>query len=443
MSSYPKDLIPALKKICTKLKKRKFSKLPALPSDDELKILLETAFHASFLTEERRRPGFRIIYMPINSKSRGEESDFFRNEDRFIPFDIPRSYTISEINRLSPAAELSRLMICVSTTQKTEGKPVLNIWGLLDVGENWWKFVHHETSGGKPPPNFFVVTSLNPGELSISVQGEVLLVLKGGSLIYPKRTAIWEGPINDFLQPARNQLYKEAVSVLGDSKWDKDGTDDDYPHRLYNYYLERVLFYIREKGHGGTLILIPNHLSKDDIRVTDRIIIKYSCEYNCSWDLLIKSLINHREYFNLYFPLWRGKIEMSKNNFQKYHLLSAEEHEIEEGLGDMAQAIASLTSIDGAVVLTDRFSVLGFGAEVIAVSPSLKTIVQANGTTSSRKRISIEEFGTRHRSAFRFCSSFEESVAFVVSQDGGVKAIKRVGKEVILWPDINTGAMGI
>jgi hypothetical protein len=54
----------------------------------------------------------------------------------------------------------------------------------------------------------------------------------------------------------------------------------------------------------------------------------------------------------------------------------------------------------------------------------------------------IEFFGTRHRSAFRFCSSLEDSVAFIVSQDGETKVAKRVGSEVILWTNIDVGALG-
>jgi DNA integrity scanning protein DisA with diadenylate cyclase activity len=79
---------------------------------------------------------------------------------------------------------------------------------------------------------------------------------------------------------------------------------------------------------------------------------------------------------------------------------------------------------------------------VIATSPSL-TEVEAVTDYHPSTSVPIESFGTRHRSAFRFCSSLEDSASFVVSQDGGVKAIKRVGDKVNLWPDINTGFMGI
>ena len=123
-------------------------------------------------------------------------------------------------------------------------------------------------------------------------------------------------------------------------------------------------------------------------------------------------------------------------------MLDSEGIDLDEALSDVSQAIASLTSVDGAVLMTDRFSVLGFGTEVVASSPSL---TQVHSMTLSEKLtpVPVESFGTRHRSAFRFCSSLEDAVAFIVSHDGGVKAVKRVGKNVVLWPDINAGGMGI
>lgn len=446
MAFYPKDLIALLKKKIPTVEKIRYSKPPNLPSDMELQILLETAFHASLLTEEGRRPGFRIIY--ISKKEAEKETDmqrtgkYFSNESKIIPLDSLRPYSVSEINRLAPAAELTRLLICVANYAESGEKPELFIWGLLDVGENWWKFIHHETSGGKPPPNFITLTSSNPGELSISAQGEIYFTLKNGNIVQPRMNALWSGTINDFLQNARKQLYNETVKELGVKKWDEEDKDDDYPHRLYNYFLERILFYIREKAHGGTLIIIPNYINKNDTRITDRIIIKYACSYNYAWSTLKYSLKNHRRYYDLHFPLWDGKTAMTVENFRQHHMLSEEDQEIAEGLGDAAQAIASLTSIDGAVLLDDNFSILGFGCEIIATSSSLKEIV-VNTRVSPNEKMTIESFGTRHRAAFRFCSSFEDSIAFVVSQDGGVKAIKRVGSDVVLWPDINTGAMGI
>jgi DNA integrity scanning protein DisA with diadenylate cyclase activity len=70
----------------------------------------------------------------------------------------------------------------------------------------------------------------------------------------------------------------------------------------------------------------------------------------------------------------------------------------------------------------------------------VKVITDFKKNTGESK--DIELFGTRHRSAFRFCSSFEDSIAFIVSQDGDIKVTKRVGSEVILWLNISAGSLG-
>ncbi len=48
-------------------------------------------------------------------------------------------------------------------------------------------------------------------------------------------------------------------------------------------------------------------------------------------------------------------------------------------------------------------------------------------------------YGTRHRSAFRFVDKMEPSVAFILSQDGGIKAATKVGERVVMWPYFEVG----
>ena len=445
MVVYPRNVIPVLARKWQALSKREYGKPPILPTRAELDILVDVSFHATFLTEEGRRPGFRLIY--FSSKDYKEDSkhelkgNFYFGEHRLIQLENARPFNISEINRLAPAAEMTRLILCVANSSDDPEKPSLFIWAMLDVGENWWKFIHHETSGGKPPPNHLTITSSNPGELSFSIQGEMLLTLRNGQIIQPTRNVLWGGPVAEFIKDAKRQLYKDAVKSLNSSKWDTEGHDDDYPLRFYGFFLERILFNIRNKQHGGTVIIIPSYVTKSDTRLTDRINIKYPCSYDYAWNLMVRSLTNHHKFYDLHFPLWDGKQKATKSHFREYSMLSNEEQQLDESLSDVAQAIASLTSVDGTVIMNDRFVVMGFGVEVTTPSPSLKDIVIV--TKPSNRRVDIQSYGTRHRAAFRFCSSFEQSVAFVVSRDGGVKAVKRDGSDVFLWPDINTGSLGL
>lgn len=444
MNHYPKDLLPVIRKACKAKEGKEYDRPPPLPTDSIVLSLLDVAYHASFETEEGRRPGFRLIlYSPDDhKKAMGRthgKGRYYSHQPRLLLLDNERPYTVSEINRLSPAAEYRRFLICVRANKTGKEAPPLLIWALLDMGENWWKFVHHEASGGRPPPNFLTVSSTGPGELSVSAQGDVFASLQAGRISLPSTGALWDGPLDDFFDAAKKQLYNDVIARLGTKAWDDD---DDYPFRFYNFFLERILFYTRLRAHGGTILVIPDYLQKDDTRLTDRVHIKYPTEYSYTWELLVRSLENHRRFYDLHFPLWDAKMDYTQELFQQHHMLDSEETDLDEALGDVSQAIASLTSVDGAVLMTDHFNVLGFGAEVIASSPSL-THVQSITDSKKLTAVPVESFGTRHRSAFRFCSSLEDAVAFIVSHDGGVKAVKRVGKNVILWPDINAGGMGI
>jgi hypothetical protein len=440
MSTYPAELIQIVRARCAELDQQEHSKAPPLPPDSVLEGLLNIAFHASFLSEEGRRSAFTITFLPASEDFSQPGRRYFNKEFRKITFERPRPYSVSEIHRLVPAAEMTRLLIGVQPAPEGSDTP-LEIWGLLDIGENWWRFAHHETSGGKPLPNAITVTSLGPGELVVSAEGRVLVGLRAGSIYHPEATTLWTGPVGEFLAPARQRLHDNAIARLGVPCWDERGRDEDFPQRLYVFFLERILVKIHERRHGGMLVVVPSGLSRSDARVAGWLSIKYPSDYDCAWDTLIRSLANRRRFDHLHRSLWNETGNRSRPSFREYRMLIDEKAQIDEALADQSQAIACLSSVDGAVVMNDQFAVLGFGAELTTVSPALThVILHAEGQTP--RPVPIDSFGMRHRSAFRLCSTLEDAVVFVVSQDGGIKAVKRVDGHVLVWPDITPGKWG-
>jgi hypothetical protein len=116
------------------------------------------------------------------------------------------------------------------------------------------------------------------------------------------------------------------------------------------------------------------------------------------------------------------------------------ERECDDAAKDAARFIASLTAVDGAVVLTDTLRIIGFGAEVIASAAATDTVHIAQTAQGDESRpIAFTEFGTRHRSAYRFAAGMQNSVAFVLSQDGGIKAVRQVGPRLLLWQYFKIG----
>jgi hypothetical protein len=185
---------------------------------------------------------------------------------------------------------------------------------------------------------------------------------------------------------------------------------------------------------------MPDHISLNDSRLVDRINIKYPLCYDRGWRLIIDAVTTHRQYYDLYFPLSDGEKPITVDDFRKLNSLDGQREEIDEAIADSVRFVASLSRVDGAVVLTNKLRILGFGGEITAISPSLSKIRVSQDTKATRgKLVTIETYGTRHRSAFRFCSSYEDAVAFVISQDGGIMAVARIGADLIMWPDINLG----
>lgn len=85
-------------------------------------------------------------------------------------------------------------------------------------------------------------------------------------------------------------------------------------------------------------------------------------------------------------------------------------------------AVAGLTAVDGAVVLTDRYELLGFGAKIVRRKgwPQVEQVTITEPVVGAKPQLVHPEQlgGTRHFSAAQFIQDQRDSVALVASQDG-------------------------
>ena len=95
---------------------------------------------------------------------------------------------------------------------------------------------------------------------------------------------------------------------------------------------------------------------------------------------------------------------------------------LQEELSRAVDAVAGLTAVDGAVVMTDQYEVLGFGVKIVPRKGRSRvdrvTITEPiEGSTAAL--VDPEELGgTRHLSAAQFVQDQRDSLALVASQDG-------------------------
>jgi hypothetical protein len=96
--------------------------------------------------------------------------------------------------------------------------------------------------------------------------------------------------------------------------------------------------------------------------------------------------------------------------------------EWQEELGRAIEWVAGLTAVDGAVILTDRHEMLGFGAKIVR-RRSWEPVIQVTVTEPIQGTVSAvvhpaELGGTRHLSAAQFVHDQRDALALVASQDG-------------------------
>ena len=104
---------------------------------------------------------------------------------------------------------------------------------------------------------------------------------------------------------------------------------------------------------------------------------------------------------------------------------AATEHgsrEWQEETEDAIQAVAGLTAVDGATVLTDRCELLAFGAKIARRkgSPRIEQATVTEPVEGGEAAIvpSSDLGGTRHLSAAQFVQDQQNTIALVASQDG-------------------------
>ncbi|MQA31399.1 MAG: hypothetical protein GEU82_16460 [Luteitalea sp.] len=96
--------------------------------------------------------------------------------------------------------------------------------------------------------------------------------------------------------------------------------------------------------------------------------------------------------------------------------------EWQDNLADTVKAVAGLTAVDGAALLTDQFDLLAFGAKISRARG--RPLVEQVVTTEPIEGVEAEVVhpsrlgGTRHLSAAQFVQDQRDAIALVASQDG-------------------------
>jgi DisA bacterial checkpoint controller nucleotide-binding len=399
----------------------------ALPDQEALETLISACYQASLLREEERAVTFRVILceperLPLTE---GPPGGIHRLE-----FPETRQFDIQELRRLSPAADYYRSLVGVCFDEEDE----LRIWGLVHSGPRWLR----EGQGGRhappPLPRALIFRVHGPGRIAVDVGLEALCKLEEGRLSDASMNVFDSRWLPDTFAPVRAELA-EIHARLRDQARKKGEVwarlDNDITRLIGQHTIKRIISAVRDSHHGGTIVIVPPDLA-DDILSDHHVSLKYKftdAEPRRRFRTLIVDVMNAlaRSY--------AGTPARDPVGWDDYEASSDDElTELDEAIFEVAHLIAGLTAVDGAVVMTQRFEMLGFGGEISGDLPAVKTVVRAlDVEADAAVEESAEGVGTRHRSAYRLCRELRDVIAVVISQDGNVRFVKCKNEAVTYW----------
>jgi DisA bacterial checkpoint controller nucleotide-binding len=389
--------------------------LSGLPTPAELEALLSTAYQASLLFDEMRPVTFRLLFCPPD---RIPETGHPPGGLHRLRFADARPCTADELRRLSPAAKFHRALIGV---ESRGGR--LQLWGILQSGPRWLQSARGGPGGGpEVPDDALVIRVHGPGRLALAKGDVTLAELRRGVVTGPGLDVFESKWLPASFASIRQEILEAHENARSAAQIPWRTLDASVVKRVSQQMVKRVITTVRDAHHGGTVLFLP----PEQVDKTPFLSLKYAfCDEE-----------PRRRYRTLILSVLRGLA-----GAEDVASLAA----LDEAVFELGHLIAALADVDGAVVLSKRFELIGFGAEIAGPLPEVHDVARAidlEGTEHARE--SIDGVGTRHRSAYRLCTAIPEAVAVVVSQDGAVRFVTRLAERgLTYWEHTSAGSVDV
>ncbi len=406
--------------------------LPYLPV---IESLISTCYQASLLREEERMVTFRIIL---------RSPEHFPSEQG-IPLGLHRlvftelcPLTAHELKKLSLAANFHRSLIGVQLDMEQGPQ----IWGLVHSGPRWVHSVHGGRGFVTPLPEALVINVTGPGQLEVCKGLVPVGQLSEGRVVGSSMNVFESQWLQDTFAPIRAErlaLHEEARTNAA-SHW--ASLDPDLTRIIDQNMLKRMIAAIRAFHHGGTLILVPPERANEVSAKNSYLSVKYKFEPGeprARFRTLIVSIMNalaesgaaSGEGEEEAIIGWKEYAESTNQTIAQ----------LDEAIFEMSHLVSALSSLDGAVVMTKRFELLGFAAEIHSDMANVVSVAKALDLEGARSKTeTIRGLGTRHRSAYALCHDLKDCLAIVISQDGGVQFVSWRNEQVMYWEHQATSA---
>ncbi|MGE0683650.1 MAG: putative sensor domain DACNV-containing protein [Candidatus Binatia bacterium] len=407
-----------------------------LPDTSVLETLLSICYQASLLREEERPVRFRLT---LRAPDQFPASDGPPTGLHRLMFTAPRPCTAHELQRLAPAVEFYRSLIGVWLDQEQR----LYIWGMVYSGPRWLQAVHGGRDAFQVLPLALVVRVTAPGRIAVCKGLVTLATLNGGRIVCPALDVFDSRWLPESFAAARAELWSlhAAAQTRENRRWAP--LDTQFVQIVAQNMVRRMLSLVRNAHHGGTLIYLPPDRAAEFCGQNPYLTLKYTFadeEPRQRMRTLTVRLMN--ALAEAYGQYGFGKQSVGWNEYMTSRDPTLTH--LDEAIFELAHLIAGLFAVDGAVVLTKRFELLGFGGEISGALDQASVVARALDAEGEQTEPEFTDgVGTRHRSVYRLCHAVHDIIAVVISQDGNIRFVKWKDGMVTYWDQVTTSVLDI
>ncbi len=420
---YPSDLA----KLVQSRLKALHSRSPALSILTEL---MEVAFFVSMKTEEAEPILCNLVYLDKSNPDPAPPERIVADRWSWVRFEESVIFDVKNLAKISKSIDSSYGALAVY--QNSSGELV--IWGAIDQQGQRTAFTARESDEGPESPGVVQVSISGIGVIEVYKDYTLLGALRQGRLTGGFNDVLDQpGPIQSILQQAIKPVLRRVEAEVGSVVFQKRAHWPESISADWRKTLVRILLGVQGYGHGGAILLTSNNSA---LRFKHR--IGYVRLRDALRRLAIETIVRCNAEDEI------GELLDTHEQLMPVHLhldesvASSNEADTEDEVTGCIRFIASLSRIDGLVVMDRELAVRGYGGiiQVKQEPPGVWVAGDAAGTLKSLRRINPGHFGTRHQSMMRICYHHPQSIGFVISQDGDIRAMTRVGNKLLVWEDV-------
>lgn len=373
------------------------------PDAERFAELLDVAFRASLKEEEGRPVRGSLTWL---------------SPEELATLEMPKRRESPLTLRLNEPRPLDPEIIAKLATATSPGTSSLLV-GEFDGVSKVWGIIYYDGENSLPltgvPAGIPEVRHFSPDAPTIGITGTGSITVTRANQVIGRieKGEFREAALTPFHAPEMISRLDALFSIKTDNRLVREANESKVN------CLQYLLFLIDMRGGGATVVFVPDAFNSSLGTIAD-------FPWRIEGKLELEELMRTRVRYHM-------EEEASGDTPTFYPVFDLK---VQEALRHRLSWIARLASLDGAVLLTPTFEIIGFGVKLRTpdFAGHVKQGVNAFGVGGGL--MDFSRFGTRHNSALRFVAAVPGAVAFVASTDGPIRGLAKTGYETAsCWPD--------